>query len=305
MRERQDKLMVISYLTRAIYHKRKNYEDLPDCAGVFRELHEVAGHQNVRSDDAREKAIQKAFRTEFSYILRKNRHEDLELLVDTQDYLDIDNSVRKRFNRAVAFESSSNVVEDLFDQVAGNKWMHKKYGRNVSQNFDKATGTVFGKNGTEQPFLTPVEFVPPSWHNFDNEEDDTGWQTRVKHLDNEEFRPIDWDTRLPGRLEIHVDDTPSDSGDDSEEKPEQAAIEAFAESCLVHEPDAAVPTHRVRDAYRSFADEADLVEFDTSESFGIWFGRNVDCENDRIGDTQHYVGIELSPEGQSYLRDAE
>lgn len=296
MREREDKLMVITHLTNALYHERKHYHDLPKCVGVFRELHEVAGHQNVASDDAREKAVQSAFRTEFAYILRKNRHEDLEILVDTQDYLDIDKSVRKRFNRAVAFQTQTDAIESLFATVAGDKGLHKRYAGSISRNFGKATGTVFGKtepNGQDgTKFLTPVEFAPPSWHNFDNERDDTGIEARIRYLDREELRQPPWDVELPGRFEVSDGEYGDESGDDK-----KTGVKQFADRCIIEDPDAEVRTAKVLEAYNQFATENGYPEA-SPQSFGQLFP--IDCERDRTPPIT-YVGIQFTPRGQSLL----
>jgi hypothetical protein len=299
MREREDKLMVITHLTSSLYHERKLFHDLPPCVGVFRELHELAGHQNVASDDEREKAVQGAFQTEFSYILRKNRHEDLEILADTQDFMDIDKSVRKRFNRAVAFQTQNDAVEELFAMVAGNKGLHKKYAGHVSRNFAKATGTVFGKTGPNgedgTPFLTPVQFAPPSWHNFDNEQDDTGIEARIRYLDREELRVPPWDVELPGRFAVDDVEYGDESGNEKKD-----GIKRFANNCVIEDPDSEVRTERVRDAYEQFAEENGYPKA-SPQSFGQLFP--IDCERDRTSPIT-YVGIQLNPRGQTLLNNA-
>ncbi|MCL9818331.1 hypothetical protein [Natronocalculus amylovorans] len=221
MREREDKLMVIAYLTRSLYHARKFHRGLPDCAGVFRELHEIVGHQNARSDDEREKAIQQGIKTELGYIMRKNRHEGLELLCDTQDFTDLDKNVRKRFNRAVSFLTQDDAIKALFENVSGNKAMYHDYGNTVARNFGKGQGTVFGKTGPNAdgstPFLTPVHFAPPSWHVLDTDEADDGLIARTMFYDREELRRPQWNTDIPDRLKV-----PEDKDEEEDRRPQQS-----------------------------------------------------------------------------------
>jgi hypothetical protein len=305
MREREDKLMVISYLFRALYHERVGLGELPDCVGVGRELHEIVGHQNTRSDDEREKAIQEGIKTELGYILRKNRHESLELIMDTQDILDLDKSIRKRFNRAITFRTQDESLEELFKQVAGNKGAYYNYGDVVSKHWERGVGTVLGNTGPNAvgntPFLSPVKFAPPSWHNFDNDEDDTGWESRVKYIEREELRAHSWDTSLPDELAIGIseDEEPEEGGEGDVDEREQA-MNTFAEECILDEPDGAVPAEDVREAFKQFAKENDWPVIDSPQSFGMWFSRAVDYNNDRFGGVQHYETITLTPVGESY-----
>lgn len=219
--EYDSKLMVLSYLFHSIYHKRGEYSNLPPCVGIGRELHEVAPHSQESNGTDREQALQSSIIGELSYILRKNRHQSLEFIFDTQDITDLKRGIRKRFNRAITFQTHEDAMEELFDKVIGNKSLFRSYRDTVSTSV-KGRGTVLGKtkpndeDGTD--FLAPVQFAPSAWHVFDDDEYDTGLHERVAYLD-EEWRPHDWDTTVPERLQIDSEEIEAEI--EAEEKDER------------------------------------------------------------------------------------
>ncbi|APX98699.1 hypothetical protein [Natronorubrum daqingense] len=208
MSEYDQKLMVLSYLFHSVYHEREGREDLPPAVAVARELHEVVPHSQESNGTEREQSLQKAIVGELSYILRKQRKQSLEFICDTQDITDIKRGIRKRFNRAVTFSTHEDALEELFDKVVGNKSLFRSYHRSIQTN-TVGRGTVLGKtvpnNEDGSAFLSQVQFAPPPWHVFDDDDHDTGLHARVEYT-SEEWGEHEWNTRLPDHLELDVDE---------------------------------------------------------------------------------------------------
>lgn len=220
MAEYDQKLMVLSYLIHSVYHEREGREGLPPAVAVARELHEVVPHSQESNGTEREQSLQKAIVGELSYILRKQRKQSLEFICDTQDITDIKRGIRKRFNRAVTFATHEDALEELFDKVVGNKSLFRSYHQSIQTN-TVGRGTVLGKtvpnNEDGSPFLSQVQFAPPPWHVFDDDDHDTGLHARVDYTD-EEWGDHDWNTRLPDRLVVDVDELKRELADEDGEE---------------------------------------------------------------------------------------
>jgi len=208
MEEYDQKLMVMAYLIHSIYHERDDCDNLPPAVGVAREMHEVVPHAQESNGTEREQALQTAIVGELSYILRKQRKQSLEFICDTQDITDLKRGIRKRFNRAVTFQTHEDALEELFDKIVGNKSLFRQYHESIQTN-TVGRGTVLGKtvpnNEDGSAFLSQVQFAPPPWHVFDDDQHDTGLHARVE-LTDEEWGSHGWNTRLPDHLELDVDE---------------------------------------------------------------------------------------------------
>lgn len=216
MEEYDQKLMVLSYLFHSIYHERDAVGKLPPCIAVARELHEVVPHAQESNGTEREQALQTAIVGELSYILRKQRKQSLEFICDTQDITDLKRGIRKRFNRAITFQTHEDALEELFDKIVGNKSLFRSYHKSIQTN-TVGRGTVLGKtvpnNEDGSAFLSQVQFAPPPWHVFDDDRHDTGLHARVEYTD-EEWGTHEWNTRLPDHLELDVDQLKREQEDD-------------------------------------------------------------------------------------------
>lgn len=202
------KLMVLAYLLYSLYWEREGLDDLPRCVVVGRELHEIAPHSQENVGTDREQALRSAIIGELGYTFRKNRKQDMEFVFDTQDITDIKRGVRKRFNRAVTFQTHEDALEELFGKVAGNVSEYRDHRHAVSTT-TVGQGTVIGKtvpnDRRDTVFLANLQFAPPPWHVFDDDEFDSGLHERVAYLD-EKWQPHDIDCSLPDRLTFEMDD---------------------------------------------------------------------------------------------------
>jgi hypothetical protein len=280
-----DQLMVLSYLVRALYDRRRDYTGLPPGCGVMRELHEIVPHRNETAADHRAEALQEALASNLSYILRKNRHERLEILADTQDVMDLKKGVRKRFSRFVAFKMPDASLQKTFEYAGESDWQSCR----DAIPFDRGVGAVIGAtepNVTRDlSFLAPVEFAPAPFHHFDVDEHDSGLDARVDYLD-EELQPADWSGGVPDRLTFS----------DSEEIEQPMGI--FADECLREAPDASVAAQAVLDAWNNFAAER---AYDEVENL-VWLTRRLNDETQLEAKVQNgrYHGFTLTQQGEQY-----
>ena len=208
MDETEQKLMVLMYLVYSLYWEREAREDLPSCVLVGRELHEIIPHAQENNGTEREQSLRNAMVGLMSYVLKKNRKQSMEFILDTQDITDLKRGPRKRFNRAVTFQSHEDAMEELFGKVVGDKSEWREYRRTI-QSTTTGKGTVLGKtvpndrDGTT--FMANLEFAPPPWHVFDDDRHATGLHARVEYL-NEDWESHDFETALPEEFQFEVDD---------------------------------------------------------------------------------------------------
>lgn len=295
LRDETDQLMVLSYLFNAVYYERKwSRSDLPPCAAVARELHEVVPHREETNDDDRVKALQKAIASNLSYVMKKNRHQQLELLFDTQDFMDLKKGVRKRFSRFVAFKMPTSTLKNVF-QVAG-EYGYEKAAKSIG--VEKGEGAVIGvtePNVTEEvPFLSPVKFAPASFHHFDVDEHNTGFEARVDYL-GESMTTADWQGDLDEGLSFEVEALLGDESFNPYQK--------FTEQCLVTGEGLREPAGAVYDAYTNFVQERGIEPVGKS-----WFSRkyneavdDVALEQYNNGETIFYEDVSLNQAGNEYL----
>ncbi len=289
-------LMVLAYIVRSLYEQRKAYDELPPCAAVSREMHEIVPHRNESSADARVEALQEAIAGNFSYILRKNRHERLEILADTQDIMDLKRGVRKRFSRFILFNLPKDSVQNAFDYAGVDNWSscYKSLGQ------ERGKGAVVGLTEAttryDRGFVTPVQFAPPPVHHFDVDVHDNGLEARCD-LHDEQFESRTWE--VGDRPDVSFDAAELLGGDSNHHLVE------FADECL--EPSGTeVRAEVVLDAYDVWTDREGVDAVSRT-----WFKRKVekhvewvDIENEDRNSTTWYKGIGLSSDGKEYIPTA-
>ncbi|AUX09286.1 hypothetical protein AArcSl_1657 [Halalkaliarchaeum desulfuricum] len=292
--EEIDQLMVLSYLVRALYDERTSRTELPACAGVARELHEIVPHREEAAADARAEALQGAIASNLSYILRKNRHERLEILADTQDVMDLKKGVRLRFSRFVAFQMPDRSLKSCFEYAGASGFDSCRN----SIGPEAGVGAVIGMSEAaieyERDFISPVQFAPAPFHHFDVDEHDSGFDARCDYLD-EDLVPVPWLGSVPDRLCFGVGDVAG------EEIAEGSPYQEFAEECLERGPGKTVVKRDVIDAYNNFAEERGY------DTVGVrWFLRKFRKQTTDEWELESYSerkydGVELTQAGQQYL----
>lgn len=318
--EKYAKLMVTAYLIDRVIKLREKYDSLPPAVLVMRELHEIAGHQKEQAEDNRARELEKAIGGYLSANLRRNRHRRLEVIADTQDPGHLKKGVRKGFTRYVCFNLNRSSVQSVFEYTNNNKW--KSFARSMGP--EKGHAGVVGQvepavNHDDIEFVSPIQYIPPGFHHFDVDEDDTGWYARAEYLEDEELRRpaevdgVDWPDEIPSGLVIH---------DPSEEKGPAVKnpMDQFVRQCINFEDGSsgrdprkvAVKTQKVRDAYKSWAKAtgASMDPVQAADRFGREFKSAFSEEQWGQIDNQqrgkeakpHYVQVELTPVGQKYLQ---
>lgn len=313
------KYTTFAYLLDAIAEQRKQMTGLPQCAVLCRELWKIAPHSRRQSAFAEVAALQEAIAQMFSELFRENRHAGVHVIADTQAPSDLHKSVREMFNRYVIYSATRDTVKEIFEWTQSDRY--QSFLRTMSPKSGEA-----GIVGQVQPaidnrdieFISPVQFVPPSFHHRISPGDDigmtpdrTGWTARCRHLDHEEAcRPSStledvWDDELPAELEIDAVERSRDSAD-----PEDAPVNSFAQQALVESSiDEFVMKRDVYDAFNEFLRKHDKEpwDFDTQQRTTM-FGERVKGAIESIKTRQRkgemaYAGVELTNFGQSLLED--
>lgn len=296
LEESVDQMMVMSYLVRGLYDARTNLTELPPCAAVARELHEIVPHRNETAADARAEALQEAIAHNLSYILRKNRHERLEILGDTQDLMDLKKGVRMRFSRFVLFNLPERSVKSAFSIAGVSDWKTCYESLGPETGVGAVVGDTEATSRYGRGFVTPVQFAPSPIHHFDVDSHDTGLEARVNLL-GEDWETKTWQASADDGLSF---DAAEVLGGDRNQ------YQHFAEVCIEDSGEEPVRAAKIIDAYENFCDEFGYDAVDRS-SFGQLFPNRTegyDYETDRTGGVSRYVGIRLTAEGQNYLKPA-
>jgi len=295
--DRIDQLMICAYLVYSTYFKRRDFHALPEAVVSIRELHEVAPHREESDDDARAEALQSAMVSNLSYALKKNRHQRIEYVCDTQDLQDLKRGVRKRFSRYLCFDMPKGPLEDVFDYVSekGADSASKSMGS------ESGMGAVVGLSEPnvqdDVSFLSPVQFAPPSHHHFDVDEHGTGFRARAD-LTDEDLRTPEWVTGVPGSLKFDSDDILEvEEGESAANVP--PGIDSWVHECIRFVDGERTQTSLVRESYNSFAESHG---FDTrnARSFGQQFTKLEGVETVKSG-SRYYAGVLLNDRGREYM----
>lgn len=288
-----DQLMVLSYLFWAVYHKRQHL-DVPPAAAVARELHEVVPHREEAQPDDRAKALQKAIASNLSYILKKNRHQQLEIMCDTQDIKDLKKGVRKRFSRVVAFKMPQESLKSAFRYVGEHGYESASNSIGVKAGEGAVIGISEPNVTREIPFLSPIQFAPPSFHHFDVDEHSSGFETRCDYLD-ETMTAAPWAGDLDDEMRFTVEDITGETA--------MNPYQEFAQTCLVAADGQRERAAAVYDAYANFCEERgyDVV---AKNWFSRKFNEHVDSitlEKHQGAEHRYYLDVSLNQAGNERL----
>lgn len=299
--EKTDQLMVLAYLIHSVYFtRRRSSKDLPPAVAVLRELHEIAPHREEMEDDHRAEALQNAIVSNLSYELRKNRHQRLEFICDTQDVMDLKKGVRKRFSRFCAFDMPEEPLEKTFDYANETGANSAKKAMKSERGMGMVVGLSEPNVQEDVSFLSPIEFSPASFHHFDVDEHSDALETRANYLDEELERP-EWSTGVPGGLRFEADSLLEvEEGESSASVP--AGIDSFISECITFADSERTKTTIVREAYNRFADAHGFDERN-ARSFGKQFSKLEGVETTKSG-SRYYSGVLLNERGRKYRNES-
>jgi len=297
--EKTDQLMVLAYLIYSVYYARRRYFSLPPACAVLRELHEVAPHREEMEDDHRAEALQQAIVSNLSYELRKNRHQRLEFICDTQDVMDLKKGVRKRFSRFCAFDMPEEPLEKIFNYANETGANSAKKAMKSERGMGMVVGLSEPNVQDDVSYLSPIEFSPPSFHHFDVDEHNDGLEARAEYL-GEDLETPEWSTGVPGDLRFETDDLLElEEGDSSASVPD--GIDSFVHECITFVDGERTKTTIIREAFNRFAD---THGFDTrgARSFGRQFSKLEGVETTKSG-SRYYSGVLLNERGRKYRNE--
>jgi hypothetical protein len=266
-------------------HERDGWDHVPKLTAILRELHKIAPSEVAAVDDSSLKQVQDAMTDDFRDLTAMHRHEGVEIISDTQNFIgEIKARARKNYNRAALFQVNYSDAVGMFKEVSGVTT--DRYAKRVTQRFGVGECAVLGRVGTGRPFEMTVSVAPPMSHHFDPDEwynvrngltlDDeslkerlggtdparanpdgwksvnSGWDLRV-FLGDEEYRPASELLSAAG-----VGDEPGDTDLKTirakDRRPESGPGQ-FAWDCLELAPEGRVVLDRLEAAYNAYADE--------------------------------------------------
>lgn len=182
-------------------HERDGWSHVPKLTAVLRELHKIAPSGVASVDDGTLSEIQDAMTDDFRDLTAMHRHEGVEIIADTQNFIgEIKARARKNFNRAALFQVNLSDAEAMFREVSGVT--DERYPRRVTQRFGVGECAVLGRVGTGRPFEMTVSVAPPMSHHFDPDEwfntqtgmtlDEESLQKRLGGVDPARADPDGW-----------------------------------------------------------------------------------------------------------------
>lgn len=305
MEDTANKFMVLAYLINSLYHERERLKRLPAVTAVFRELHHVAPNSRTEKEDEKESQIQKAMIDAFQELGSMHRHEDIEVLADTQQVTgQIQKRARAHVERVVTFRSQVGTLKKLFRELIGLDSDRANHMYTIASDFSVGQCAVIGKSGSDRPFEMPITFAPPMCHHIDAQEGEDGWDVRVEtlqgvdELPDEELREIPWDMALPEELQfgqIEGDESPTPT-------------HAFINDCMEESEGTTLIADDLNKAMRSY-----FAEFGTDPPAMNVFGQKLsesleyDKEIKRVEGRQQtvYTGIDLTTAGWKHNNNCE
>jgi len=298
------KFTILSYLIHSLYHERQEYYNLPSLAAVFRELHHIAPNDRTAKQDDREREIQRGMVAAFQELCSMHRHEDIEVLADTQQLMgQINKRAREHVERVVTFRSQMGSLKPLFKDMVGLDGERHNHMTTIARDFDVGQAAVIGYTGTNRSLEMPLEFAPPMSHHLDATSPyDNGWVARAKlltdhdDLPDEELRPAPWDATVPEELDFEPLSL-------SEDEP----VVAFADRCLSEADGNGIGVGELYKAMQAFAEHNDLDGVPPKNHFGRMLGEQLDFEREKVqrdGDRKRvYYGLRFTAQGERFRPD--
>lgn len=298
------KFMVLSYLIHGLYHERQEHYNLPPLTAVFRELHHIAPNDRTARQDEREREIQRGMVAAFQELCSMHRHEDIEVLADTQQLMgQINKRAREHVERVVTFRSQMGTLKPLFKDMVGLDGDRYDYLTTIARDFEAGQAAVIGYTGTNRSLEMPIEFAPPMSHHLDATSPyDNGWIARAElltdhdDLPDEELRPAPWDATVPEELAFEPLSL-------SEDEP----VAAFADRCLDETDGSKIGVGELYEAMQAFAGHNDLDGVPPKNHFGRMLGEQLDFDREKVqrnGDREMvYYGLRFTAQGERFRSD--
>lgn len=269
-------------------HEKDGWSHVPKLTAILRELHKVAPNSETAVDDPTIREIQEAMINDFRDLTAMHRHEGVEIIADTQNFIgEIKKRARKNFNRACLFQVNLSDAIEMFSEVAGET--RDQYAKRVTRSFGVGECAVLGRVGTGRPFEMTVSVAPPMSHHFDPDEwyntdtgmtlDNEGLKKRLGGEDPARANPDGWKGVNSGwDLRVYLGDEEYrkasellNAGGVGSDDPEETDLETvrreasdlrpesgpgqFAWDCLEIEPNGRVIMDRMETAYYRYAEE--------------------------------------------------
>ncbi len=199
IRERIDKLLIISYLIDSLYDARHKLlrqgllPEFPALTCVMREMHQVAPRN--KAEQSSESTIEGVMVDNLSDLFALMRHVNMEVIADTQKFhRQLHPSISSLFHRVYAFGGQKPDIEKIF------KTRVNPNGNPAQKVADYENGECALVSGSIGGYKMPIKFAPPRHHHLDAQEDGDGFTFRTKVLKDEEMKPSPWDASVPDRL---------------------------------------------------------------------------------------------------------
>lgn len=263
--------------------QERGWNHVPKLTVILRELHEIAPNSETSSDDETIREIQEAITSDFRNLTAMYRHEGLEIIADTQNFIgEIKKRARVNFNRAALFSVDFSPAKGMFEELAGEP--REQYPRTVTRQFGVGECAVLGRVGTGRSFEMTVKVAPPMSHHFDPDDwvhpergitkgrdelktelggdpermdhgwksVNSGWDLRV-HLLDEEYRPARELLEAEGVTE-GSEDVDLSSVKAEQRRPEDP-VGQFAWDALEIDQNSRVILDRLEQAYLAYAEQ--------------------------------------------------
>ncbi len=194
------RLIAVAHIIDTILTERQQLFGAPEAVLCMRELWKITPHKGRQKDDDVLASIQETIGSRLTTIQRENRHYGVHFLGDTQWPSDLHISVRKNFNRYVAYGGNRNIIGKVFEWTANAK-VDSFYGTLTPE---RGKAGIVGQvqpaiDKKEIEYISPVQYAPPSYHHKDKDVDDNGWRSRAKY-----FSPIETcENDLCGSTELY------------------------------------------------------------------------------------------------------
>lgn len=198
VKEKSDRLMVLSYLIDSLHEARRNLikwnklHQYPPMTIVMREMHEVAPRTKAEQDS--ESVIESYMIDTLSELFALTRHADLEILSDTQKfYRQLSPEVSGLFDHILAFRGYIPDVKRIFKTRTDTNEAAER----VAQFKNPGRCAFISEGGPKWP----IQIAPPRNHHLEASTDGSGLGFRARVDETpDRMLPAPWSPEIPDRL---------------------------------------------------------------------------------------------------------
>lgn len=196
IRERSDKLAVLSYLIDSLYDarqkliRRRILDEYPPLTAVMRELHTIA--PRTKSEQDAEKTTEGYMIDTLADLLALMRHVNMDILADTQKfYRQLSPRVSGLFHRVYCFKGQKRDIREVFNTRVDDTGPVE----DIAQ-YPKGQCALVNQQGATYP----IAMSPPRHHHLDAKADGDGLSYRTKVIESEVLRESPYNASIPPRL---------------------------------------------------------------------------------------------------------